>query len=372
MRIALCTTSLAKYGGAASFQDHLAAQLRGTGNEVSQYRIGRTDEKKGRIICVDKGCIKRPDEEFIAEERLTCKWEDLWTRHDVVHITNPGSLHLGFDWDQLFATKHGPLVLTVHDPHEIEVLGPTLIKLCETADIVTFLSPRYMQHFVSAGYVDTPTMAGKARSARQPYVRRTDPGAPLLKLRRAVCTSAWRPVKRIDLIVKAAGFLPVSRDPADWEGGHIMPLEFWSGDGVAYVQDMVDDLPGMANCEDHGAWEETQIREIYGSAAVVVNMTMFDETDTGRTEYPILEAWDYGTMPVIGKDFAGEDQFGQLEPGFNCMTTELDPEAIAARIMDAIDNPVPRPHFNKSLEPHTRAGLRYHELYEEAIERCDC
>ena len=378
MRIALGTTSLAKYGGAASFQDHLAAQLRATGNEVSQYRIGRTDEKKGRIICVDKGCIKRPDEEFIAEERLTCQWEDLWKRHDVVHITNPGSLHLGFDWDQLFATKHGPLVLTVHDPHEIEVLGPTLIRLCETADIVTFLSPRYMKHFVSAGYVDTPTMADKARWARQPYVRRTDPAEHLLKLRRAVCTSAWRPVKRIDLIVKAAGFLPVSRDPADAalltpadREGKIMPLEFWSGDGVSYVQDMVEDLPGMANCEDRGAWEETQIREVYGSAAVVVNMTMFDETDTGRTEYPILEAWDYQVMPVIGTDFAGDYHFGQLEPGFNCFTAKPEPEAIAARIMDAIANPRPSAHFAKSLEPHTKAGLRYHELYEEAVERCE-
>lgn len=381
MRIALGTTSLSKYGGAASFQDHLAAQLRASGNEVTQYRIGREDATKGRIICVDKGVIKRKDEPFIAPQRLTCTWEDLWHRHDVVHITNPGSLHLGFDWDQLFATKHGPLVLTVHDPHEIEVLGPTLIKLCETADVVTFLSPHYMQHFVSAGYVDTPTMADKARFALQPYVRRKDPGELILKLRRVVCTSAWRPVKRIDLIVKAAAFLPVSRDPATTpgaltpeirKGDKIMPLEFWSGDGVSYIEDMVENLPGMENCEDHGVWEVEEIGTVYGTAAAVVNMTCFDDTDWGRTEYPILEAWDYQVMPVLGTDFVGPEPelIGQLLPGVNCIAVEPEPEAIAAGIMQSIEKPVPMQNFAAALEPHTVAGARYLECYEEAVKRC--
>jgi len=363
MRIALATTSLAKHGGAASFQDHLAAQLRDAGNQVTQYRIGRTDEKKGRIICVDKDCIKRPDEEFIAEERLTCGWEDLWERNDLVHITNPGSLHLGFNWDQLFATKHGPLALTIHDPHEIEVLGPTLIELCKTADLVTFLSPRYLEHFVSAGYVDAEIMRLKAVYVRQPYVRRNDPARIFEKARRVVCTSGWRPVKRIDLIVKAAEFLPV-------ESGNVKPLEFWSGDGVAYVEDMVENLPGMANCEDHGEWDDEQMDDVYGTAGAVVNMTMFDESDTGRTEYPILEAWDYQVMPVIGTDFAGDAEFGQLQPGFNCFTAEPTPEAVAARIIDALDNPKPPAYFAKSLEPHEDAGRDYLAAYEEAIARC--
>lgn len=374
MRIALATTSLSKYGGAASFQDHLAAQLRAMGEEVSQYRIGRVDEKDGRIICVDKGCIKRVDEPFTAPERLTCGWADLWERHDLVHITNPGSLHIGFDWDQLFCRKHGPLVLTIHDPHEIDVLGPTLIKLCEIADVVTFISPRYKQHFVSAGYVDTPTMADKSEWVRQPYVRRTDPRAAWrhCKKRRVVCTSAWRPVKRIDLIVKAAEFLPVTRNPSENDEKLIRPLEFWSGDGVDYVQDMVEDLVGMQNCDDHQEWTEDQIEDVYGTAAAVVNMTCYDETDSGRTEYPILEAWDYQVMPVLGTDFVGPDTelIGMLAPGFNCIAVEPEPKAVAAGIMEAIDNPRDPDNFAASLEPNTTAGIRYLACYGKAVERC--
>ncbi|MBN2564192.1 MAG: hypothetical protein JXB46_00615, partial [Candidatus Eisenbacteria bacterium] len=242
MRIALATTSLNRYGGAASFQDHLAGQLRSIGHEVTQYRIGRMNDTKAEIICVDRSVIKRKDQAFVAPEELTCRWPELWDRHDVVHVTNPGCLHSGFDWDQLFGRKYGPFVITIHDPHEMEVLGPTLIKLCEMADIVTFIGARYMEAFVAHGYLDG--MDTKARHIIQPYTRRVPADKAWVKERRVVCTSAWRPVKRIDLITRAAELLPMEGPEA------VVPLEFWSGDGVDYVEDIVESLPGYSNCVD--------------------------------------------------------------------------------------------------------------------------
>jgi len=367
MRIALTTTSLNKYGGAASYQDHLAAQLRALGHTVTQYRIGRIDAEKGDIICVDRSVIRRPDEEFVAPERLFCSWPELWERNDVVHITNPGALHLGFDYDKLFL-RHGPLVLTIHDPHEIEVVGPTLIRLCDLADIVTFIGKRYMDAFCTAGYAEG--MTSKARHLIQPYVRVNKTRTSWAKQRRIICTSPWRPVKRVDLVARAAGYLPLTGALA------VLPLEFWSGAGIGYVEDMVEALPGFAQCDDKGEWSDEQRFEVYGSSAVLVNMTHFDSTDTGRTEYPILEAWDYHVTPVIPTDFAGPpnppgDAITEqaFRDGFNCRIVEPNPEAVAEGIMQALDGKpgIPGHIFDSCLEDHERIGRGYVAAYEEAV-----
>jgi len=366
MDIALATTSINKWGGASSFQNHLAAQLRELGHTVTQYHIGRTDAHLGRVICVDRSVVKRPDEPFVAPERLTCEWRALWDRHDVVHITNPGALHIGFDHDQLFGTKHGPLVLTVHDPHEIEVIGPTLLKLCELADRVTFIGGRYMRHFVDAGYVQG--FADKARLVPQPYVRRAPADKDWTKARVAVCTSPWRPVKRIDLIVKAAGLLPVTRETE--RAVSVAPLRFWAGVGVDYVEDIVEALDGYKNCDDMGSWPEFETDIVYGPARVLVNMTHFDETDTGRTEYPILEAWDYQVLPVLPSDFAGDPgppSEQAFRDGVNCVIVEPEPEAIAEGIMRAMDLHLPWSWYDASLEPHLTAGRAYVTVYSEAM-----
>jgi hypothetical protein len=366
MKIALATTSLSRFGGAASYQDHLAYQLLTLGHTVTQYRIGHVDAKKGDIICVEKSVIKGPDKQFTAPESLYCPWSELWERHDVVHITNPGALHLGFfDPAKLFK-KHGPLVLTIHDPHEIEVLGPTLIGLCELADIVTFIGKRYMDSFCAAGYAKG--MTSKAWHLIQPYNRANKKRARWAKQRRIICTSPWRPVKRINLVVEAAGFLPLTGEEA------VKPLELWSGDGIDYVEDMVEALPGYAHCDDKGAWEPEQQFEVYGSAAVLVNMTFFDSSDTGRTEYPILEAWDYHLTPVLPSDFVGlpnrsETRENEFRHGYNCVIVEPQPFAIAAGIVQALTGkPGIPPHiFDGCLEDHTRVGKNYVEAYEEAI-----
>ena len=361
MRIALATTSLGKFGGVASFQNHLAAQLRALGHDVVQYKIGREDCDAGRIICIEQDVIKRPDLRFEAAEGSYCFWPALWGRHDVVHITNPGELHNEFDEEQLL-NPAGPLVLTIHDPHELDVLGPTLIRLCEAAHVVTFVGWRYMCSFLEGGYVEN--MAGKATYLMHPYVRRAHPEYPWLKRRLAICTSAWRPAKRIELIVRAAEFLPFDEP----EG--IEPLQFWSGEGVDYVEDRCLGLAGWEHCEDRGPWEDEAMPAIYGPARVVVNMSYFDPTDTGRTEYPILEAWDYQVIPVVGSDFAGEGMGPGMRDilvdGLNCVVVEPAPDAIANGIMRAMDLGRRQSILRDYLSHHEVVGDEYVIAYEDA------
>lgn len=367
MKIALATTSLSKFGGSASYQNHLALQLRAAGHTIGQYRIGHVDGTDGQIMCVDKSAIHGLDKKFEAERDQVLAWPDLWKRHDVVHITNPGALHIGFDEAQLFGAKHGPLVLTIHDPHEIEVLGPTLIKLCELADMIVFIGRRYCDAFCSAGYVKGGSK--KACHLIQPYTRVAPADKKWPKRRRAICTSPWRPVKRVDLIVKAAELLPLEGPEA------IDKIEFWSGDGIDYIEDIVESLPGYVNCDDKGAWEDNLRDVVYGSARVLVNMTFFDATDTGRTEYPILEAWDYQVIPVVARDFIGDpimrrsdDQL--LEHRHNCIVVDPAPISIARGILDGMKLALPAERFAYCLERHGAMAEPFLDVYREAIERC--
>lgn len=361
MRIALATSSLSPQAGANTGQNMLARQLRGAGHEVTQWRIARTTESTVFVTRLGSD-VKREGRTMLIPGEDVRAWADLWGDNDVVHVTNPGVM--GRDFKDAIDKTVGPLVLSVHDPYEFHALRRALVEWMRRAGKVMFIGEPFMRWVRRCQFLPDDEFDRKARHTPQPYVRACPSDFAFDRARpgRAVCTSPWRWNKNIPLIVEAAGLLPGD-----------VTVAFHSANRNSDVEHLAGQTEGWHRCEDHDeawSWPEAAF-SIYGGASVLVDLVYFDGNDVGRTEYPILEAWDFGCVPVVLKGFAGPaSERGELLHGRNCYVVDPDPESVAAGIVRGIETPVPdmAAAFEESLEPHGTAWIGFQLAYEEACE----
>lgn len=359
MRIALATTSLSPNAGANTGMSMLGRQLRALGHEVSLWRLGRDSDYKIYVSRLSRE-IEREGRDRLEMGRDVFGWPEFWEHADVVHITNPGVINEKFA--RALDMDLGPLVLSVHDPHEFQALHEGLIWLMGAARKILFVGREFLERTREAGWLPQTEFDCKAVYTPQPYVR-IGRDAGKIKARRIINTSPWRGNKNIPLTVEAASYLP--------EG---LSIEFHTANRNPIIEEFAEQTGGWERCEDHDQpWQwPGDAERIYGTAAVLVDLVYFDGTDTGRTEYPILEAWDFGATPVVLKGFATHkvtselhDQWGAAPA--NVHATSKDPIDIAATITNALEHPVPREWLDDALLPHEEAGRIFVEAYEDAL-----
>lgn len=356
MKIALCTPSLSRVGGSNSFMFHLALQLRELGHEVSMWTLAQKSD--GGVFALKRGTRKEASGTLKIGEDIIA-WPELHERHDVVHITNAGQVYLGFE--ELLDKNLGPTVLTVHDPHEMLVnqREGRFLRLIDVANRVHFIGKAYHDHFRLAGYIPTADFDRKAVWARQPYV-------PMERLSEmpnhdVTCTSNWRWNKGIINIVKAAEILARSEEEFD--------LQFWTSDRMEDVWQQVRVLKGWENCSCCGeGYDPSEFRYGAYAARVLVDMVYFDEYDTGRTEYPILEAWNFGVTPVISERFAGKSP-SDYTKGQDVYVSRPDPTDLALALRFALMAPLPVANMNYRLREHgtQQSGAVIARTYEELL-----
>lgn len=364
MKIALATSTVSVETGANTGLNMLARQLQERGHEVSRWRMGRMPNGEVHAIRRWHDVMEQREGYLIPgkDDRL---WPTLWDDHDVVHITNYGVMSLGFG--EVLDKSVGALVFSLHDPHEVENYGRSIIGLMRRADRVMFIGRTFMEHVKGAGYFNADDAERKCRWTPQPYCRVAAPGMPmhrasLKKARRVICTSPWRWNKRIPVIARAASHLPDD-----------VTTEFWTGNKLLDVEVQLEEVPAyFSRCRVMDGWKwPEQAPEVYGTASVLVDLVAFSDEDVGRTEYPILEAWDWGVSPIVNKNHAlGEHVtvVDQLKPGRNVYVTPAEPLAVATAICVALEKPVMRAEMDESLEPHLTAGDGFVAAYEEAVE----
>jgi len=350
MRVGLCTPSIMQVGGGDSYMRHLSRQLADAGAIVSTYRLASTSDGRVFVVpyTVTPGTQLDPESDIFP-------WADLWSQHDVVHVTAGGGMYTGFE--QALDKKVGPLVVTVHDPFELQVGGKKFLRLLHLADGIIFISPTYMAAFREHGYLPQEEFDAKATHIRQPYVPPAIPPGAWAKTHppRIVCTSAWRWNKGIGHIIQAAQWL------GEYYG---LRVELWSADRQSDVEAMVQEYKGYEYVDVIDGFE--RLPEVYGAAEVSITMTYFDEDDTGRTEYPILESWAYGVTPVVRTTFVGENPV-QIIPDVNVVRSGTTPQETAAAIAGAAQRPLLRSAMERALLPHSGLGPRFIEVYGRRI-----
>jgi len=354
MRIALVTTSLSPTAGANTGMSMLGRQLRERGHAVTLWRMGRDASYTIYISRLGRE-VEAEGRDRLEIGRDVFTWPEFWQHTDVVHITNPGIINEKFA--RALDTDLGPLVLSVHDPHEFQALGMGLIWLMRAARKILFVGREFKQRTREAGWLPQAEFDRKAVYTPQPYVR-IGRGAGLRKARRIVNTSPWRGNKNIPLLVEAAAHLPPD-----------VRLEFHTANRNPLIEEFAEAQAGWDRCEDHyEPWEwPGDAEKIYGTAAALADLVYFDGTDTGRTEYPILEAWDFGTTPVVLNGYAPGREHHELQNGRNVYTTTRDPRDVAATLVKAIERPLPREAFDEALTEHEEAGEIFERAYQEAL-----
>ena len=357
MKVALCTPSLSRVSGANSFQLHLAAQLRAFGHEVSLWTLAQTRESK--VLAIKRTGERVPDGTRMEMGKDILSWPELHERVDVVHITNAGQVYLGFE--ELLDKNLGPTVLTVHDPYEMLVnqREGRFIRLIDTVDRVHFIGANYFAHFRECNYIPPEEFDRKAMWARQPYVAMTPVSS--MPNHAITCTSNWRWNKGIVPIVKAAEILAETDEELD--------LQFWTTDRMDDVYEQVRKRTGWKNCSVHGEGHDpSEFLYAAYSARILLDMVFFDEYDTGRTEYPILEAWNFGVTPIINEKFAGKAPT-DYTPGHDVYVTEPTAEGIALAVRYARGRPLLERDMLLRLSEHNTAasGAIIAGVYEELV-----
>lgn len=368
MRIALASTSMSTSAGPNTGQAHLARQLRALGHDVSQWRIGFGPED-AIYVMRSRGDIEREGRDTVDLDTDFLPWGDLWKRHevDVVHITNPGMM--GQQFDEALDTTAGPLVLSVHDPYEFHSLRKALVRWMHQSQRVMFIGRTFMRWARRCEYLPQVEFDRKARYTPQPYTRhpvtaawdeRTREYAHAFHQPRAINTSPWRSNKNIPMLVEAAGLLPRG-----------VIVSFHTSNRNEEIEARVEEDPAWPRCENHPApwsWYD-DAEEIYGRAGTLVDLVYFNEDDTGRTEYPILEAWDFGVTPIVLRAFAGPPtEQGELLHGWNVFAASMDPGDVARTILMAIEHPLSAAPLMESLRPHLATGTAFETAYQEAID----
>jgi glycosyltransferase involved in cell wall biosynthesis len=355
MRIGLATTSISTESGVNTYQAMLARQLRTLGHNVVQWRIIGDPSEQLWVVPQRSQLLQEGRHRMEIGKDLHPWGLELWNQIDVLHITDAG--RIDEKYIAALDKKMGPLVVSIHDPYEFQTLGQGLLFLMDRADKILFIGERFMEATRDAEWMAAEAFERKARLTLQPYVRVAG-GAEWEKHRRVINTSPWRWNKNISLIVDAADRLRDER-----------PIEFWTSNRNPDVECYAEEQAGWDHCSSHDTpWQWPRDAElIYGDAAVLVDCVFFDVTDTGRTEYPILEAWDFGVTPVVLEGFIGNPLTTELVDGYNVYGTAPGIEALVRTIKHALDNPLPQAFMDESLKPHVMAGELFARAYLETL-----
>jgi hypothetical protein len=336
--------------------------MRALGHEVTRWTLAKAAAAYGYgvwAIRADKAELPMEGAGKLALEPGVdiIKYLDLWNHADLVHITNPPAVTMGFQ--EVVDKKGGPVVVTLHDSAEVmfnEGSG-AMEALMSNADRIFFVGEVWMRMLRRQGRIPTRDFDRKARFFPHPYVR-DGAGRIVEPEKRIVCTSAWRWNKKIELTIDAAQLLAPD--------GYT--VEFWTGAKDPQYAPFLQTLPGWACCSDMGTWRWPQdCGKVFGTAAYLTNMTTFGATDGLRTEYPILEAWDFGVTPIVRSCWAAETP-GQSEgapvEGIDCLVADTGAE-IAAAVRAGID--FEQDAFDAALKPHVEVGPRIAAEYAEAM-----
>lgn len=371
MRIGLAGPGVGHAEGTTTYLRHLQRLLeQDPAHEVTVWRPAGTPDGEGVLFIRQDVDLSTRQDGMLERGKDFLSYAEMTGEVDVLHIVHLGTLPTGPYKRFVLDTPPLPLVLSVHDPHEMDCHAPYLIALCERAHRVVFIGERFMAHVGACGYLTD--WERKAVFGGHPYVplHTEAPFGPGRVQDKVICTSVWRPHKGIGQAIAAADHLRSEH----------RPVLFWTGQKAGYLADIIAystmaDPTSWLAC---GAWEWPEdVEKVFGPAGVLSNLTTFGPRDTGRTEYTVLEAWDHGVMPVVRADFARAERAAggianPLVPGRNCVTVKdpSNPKELAFAYERAFDENPGWSELHKNLEPFSSAAMRerYVDAYAGAIE----
>jgi len=351
-----------RYGGTDTYEAELARQLTALGHEVSRWKLAKAAQTYGGgvwAICVDKHELPDKASGTFPPDTQFVKWDQLWERADLVHLTTPHNVSMGYK--KLLDTPPGHLVVTFHDSVEVMFNEGTgaMEGLMRIASRIFFVGEVWMRRLRQQRRIPHAEFDAKARYFPHPYTRIATGRIADADPKRVVCASAWRWNKGIVQTVEAAELLAN-------EGYR---FEFWTGLKDPQLASFVQTMPGWKHCRDMGKWEwPTDAPRIYDTAAYATNMTTFGTSDGQRTEYPVLEAWDFGVTPIVRSCWAHQGKaprsLGAPQAGIDCLTADD-----AATLANAVRSGVrfSQDAFDAALLPHTTVGLDIAAEYESVI-----